>query len=625
MKIEDNKKYLMLVESPTKQRTISGILKAAGYKNITVLASKGHITRLADKGDYNIGLDIQNNFEPMYEILEDKKDLIKRLKEQVKAADHVILASDADREGEAIAYHLIQELNIPKKKCSRVTYHEITKNAILKGIENSRDLDMDLVNSALAREAVDKIIGFRLSGPARKSVGALSVGRCQSAGLKMVITRDNEITNFDSLTYFDLFLHFVKNEKPFKAKYIGTEENNVDYLSSLDECNKIIADCVDKDFIIKKINTKTSVENPKAPFITATFQQEAVKSLGLSTKEAMDCAQKLFEGLSINGEHRSIITYHRTDDAELSPEFEEELNSYIINTYGKEFFGGVKKKEKDANAQAGHEALRCVDCSLTPEMLYEYVPNARLVKVYELIWRRTLACAMKPALYNVTTYTITNGVHNFVMTSKELIFKGFKKVYTEAKDKFEADEVITEVFEQGELLRDTKLEAIEKQTQPPARYTEASLISDLKKNGIGRPSTYETIVNTLLDSKRNYCTLSNKKFVPTTLGFSLVGFLDKSFSDIINLKYTAELEAKLDLIAQGKLERTSFLKDFYNNLDVLVKNVAPSDSPNTKETKICPNCGKPMSIKKGPYGLFWGCSGYPECRTIISLHNNFKK
>lgn len=625
MKIDLNKKYLMLVESPTKRDTISGILKSAGYKNITVMASKGHITRLADKGDYNIGLDIENNFEPMYEILPDKKDSVKRLKEQAKAADYVILASDADREGEAIAYHLIQELNIPKKKCNRVTYHEITKNAILKGIENSRDLDMDLVNSALAREAVDKIIGFRLSGPARKSVGALSVGRCQSAGLKMVVTRDNEITSFDSMTYYDLFLNFTKNDKDFKAKYIGTDKAKADYLSSIDECNKIISECSGKDFCIKNVSVKEGIENPKAPFITATFQQEAVRSLGLSTKEAMDCAQKLFEGLSIDGEHKSLVTYHRTDDADLSPEFEQELGEYIINNYGKEYYGGVKKKEKDANAQAGHEALRCVDCSLTPEMLYEYIPNQRLVKVYDLIWRRTIACAMKPALYDVTTYLINNDKHNFTMSSKELKFSGFKKVYTEAKDKFEEDEVIEETFEKGEVLQNTKLDAVEKQTQPPARYTEASLISDLKKNGIGRPSTYETIVSTLLDTKRNYCTLSNKKFVPTMMGFSLIGFLDRSFSDIINLKYTAELEASLDLIAQGKLSRVDFLREFYNNLDALVKKVTPDDSPKAKEVKLCPNCGKPMNIKKGPYGLFWGCSGYPDCKTIISLKNNFKK
>lgn len=602
---EKKERILFIVESPTKAKHIKEFLPS----NYIVMASQGHVTRLADTGDFNIGIDFKNNFKPIYEITDEKKDIVRKLKEQVKAADLVVLATDLDREGEAISWHLKTELKIPESKYKRVTYHEVTKAAVLKALENPRKIDLDLVAAAISRECADKCIGYRLSRIARTNVGAKSVGRCQSAGLKLITDREKEIQAFDSKTYYDLYLHFSKNSADFKAKYIGTDKEEVKSFESLDAIKPIAADCKAGKYSILNIEHKDAKENPKPPFITTTFQQEVSKRLGLSVKSAMDCAQKLFEG--------GYITYHRTDDAVFDPAFISVLINYVEKTFGKTLVAPVKSAKKDANAQAGHEALRVTDLQNTPAKMKSILNNDLLWKVYTIVWQRTVASAMKPAVIANTIYTIENGEHRFSMTSKELKEEGYRKVYSYGADddKNEDDQLIKETFERGEELKNTSLEGIEKQTQPPARFTEASFVAELTKKGIGRPSTYATILSTLLDEKRNYCKVENKKIVPTDLGMKLSDFLEKSFSDVINIKYTAELESQLDQIAKGEKDQISFMEDFYGNLENSIKKVAPAES----ETKTCPKCGKPMKLRKGKYGPFWGCTGYPDCKYLEPL------
>lgn len=622
MKIDAKKKYLLICESPNKVKTLTSILRnQLNYSNIVVTASAGHIVQIADTGEYNMGIDPKDNFKANFKIIEGKTDLVKKLKEQVKAVDEVILATDMDREGEAIAYHLATQLKIPEKKLNRITYHEITKSAIQRGIDESRGIDYDLVSAAISRAKVDKIIGYRLSGIARANVGARSVGRCQSAGLKLLVEREEEIAAFVPEKYFDLYLHFKKNTSDFTAKYIGTVDKEIKSLPTLDACKAVVSRCENNPYIITDIVHKDSTENPKPPFTTSTFQQEVTKRLGISVKSAMDYAQKLFEGIDINGQHIPLITYLRTDCSDVAPEFADALKEYVTEKFGKEYYAPVRKGKKGENAQEGHEALRCIDLNLTPDKAAEYIIDERMLKVYTIIYNRTLASSMKPAIIANTIYTINNNDDVFTMTSKELKFDGYKKVYNYTDDnKSDTDQIVKETFRKKETLKETSLEAIEKETKPPVRYDESSFVKELDKQGIGRPSTYASIVQVLLDPKRGYCETVDKKIKPTDLGIRLSHFLDKAFPDVINIKYTAELEKELDSIAKGTLDGVVFLSDFYSKLEEAINEVGDVKKRDFKEMPVCPNCGKPMQIKRGRYSLFYGCTGYPECMTTLSIN-----
>lgn len=608
---------LLLVESPNKIKTFQQILP----DNFIVQASVGHITQIADTGKYNLGIDVDNDFQASYKIMEGKSDIVKKLKEQVKLADIVYVYSDGDREGEAIAYHLVQQLKIPKYKCKRATSHEITKKAVLNAIENPRDLDYDLIAAATTRQKLDKIVGYRLSNIARKNVNARSVGRCQSAGLKIIVDREKEIQSFKSSKYFDLYLKFKKNGTDFKAKYQGTADKQIKNFPSLEACKKVVNDCKNFNYIISDIQTKDVKENPKPPFITSTFQQEVSKKLGIGIKSAMDCAQKLFEGIDVNGKHVSLITYIRTDSPTYAPEFLPTLEAFVKKTYGASYYSPVKFGKSSENSQEGHEGIRVVDLEMTPDQLSQYVHNDLLLKVYSIIYNRTVASAMKPAIIANTIYTISNNNHRFSMTSKELKFDGYRKVYYyNDPDDNSDDTLVKEVFIKDEILKDTSLEALEKETKPPARYDEASFIKELDKKGIGRPSTYASIINTILDKNRNYCIIEDKKIVPTDHGINLSAFLDKCFPSIISIEYTAKLEKDLDLIANGKQDNVEFLKVFYSNLEKAISDVQGADSDTNN---VCPLCGASMKYRKGKFGAFLGCSTYPECKGIISLSNSY--
>lgn len=575
------------------------------------MASVGHICRINDSGLYNMGIDPTDNFKIDFKVPSEKKEVVDKLKEQVKFASKVILATDEDREGEAISYHLKNFLKIPEEKYERITYTEVTKKAVIQALNHPRKIDMQLVNAALDRSCRDKIVGYRLSGIARNNVNARSVGNCQSPGLGMIVDLEEEIENFVPEKFFELYLHFSKNKVDFKAKYNGTDKEEIKKLKSLDECKTIVADCKKGQYSILSVEKKDSLENPKPPFITSTYQQEVSKKLGIGVKDAMDAAQKLFEGIEINGQHIGLITYHRTDSPVLSEEFVNSAKDYITEWYGKDLFVGQKKVKHEENAQEGHEALRVVDVNMTPERLSKLLTNNRLLKIYEIIWKRSVASLCRPAVFANTLYTIQNGKHRFVMNSKELRDEGYRKIYSYSNED-EKEEVIKETFNENEVLQNTQEEALEKETTPPSRYTEASFLKDLDKRGIGRPSTYATIINTLLDEKRGYVKVIDKKLVPTPLGIALVHFLKQNFPSVVDTSNRAKMEKTLDLIATGKKDYLEDLKDFYNDLEAEIKKVNPSEG----EEKVCPNCGKPMAIRKGKYGLFYGCTGYPDCKTI---------
>lgn len=606
------KRILVIVESPNKRSTISEILKEDDSATYVVMASVGHIEYLRDSGKYNLGIDVDNNFKLDYQIIPDKKKVVNDLKTQVEVADEIYLASDPDREGERISASLKKFLKIPEDKYKRIVFHEITKQAIFKAIKDARKIDKPLVNASETRDALDKIVGFRLSKPARDRIGAKSVGRCQSAGLKLIVQREEEIQNFIPEKYFDLYLHFKKNNQEFKAKYCD-EKGESKSLKNKEECNQVISSCT-KNYLIEKIERKQQLENPQLPFTTSTFQREVIKKLGFTTEEAMNCAQKLFEGISINGKHIALTTYLRTDDANMSPDFLPILEEYVKKNYGDKYYAPVRKAKKAENAQEGHECFRVIDLEMTPEKLSQYINDDILLKVYSIIYNRTLASSMKPAIYSTTKYMINNNDNRFVMNSKELLFDGYKKVYSYKEDD-DREEIVKETFNEKEILKDTSLESIEKETKPKPRYTEDTFQNELDKRGIGRPSTFQSIIKTIKDKNRGYIDVVKKEFVPTEKGIKLSHFLDEHFGDIINLNYTAEMEKDLDLIATGKLDKVEFLSVFYNKIEDSISKLS-----DIKE--VCPLCGSPMVLRKGKFSVFLGCSSYPKCNGIRKLGVN---
>ena len=627
-----DKRILVLVESPNKVKTIKQFLP----NNYIVMASVGHISEIADKkGSYhNTGIFPDENFKANYVVSSEKKEVVDKLKEQVTLADLVYICSDPDREGEAIAWSLRKFLKIPKDKYRRATFHEITKSAVLKALDNPRDIDENLVDAAQSRQKLDKMLGYRLSPIAKRSVGAKSVGRCQSAGLKILVDREEEIKAFVPVQYAELNLLFTKNETQFKAKYFGDDNKEIKQ-PSYEHCNDVADDCYNRTqkgewFTIKDITSKERISNPKSPFTTSTFQQEVSSKLGISVKSAMSYAQKLFEGLDVNGQHIALITYIRTDSPEFAPEFLPVLENYVKTNYGNKYFSPIRKAKKSENTQDGHEAIRPVDLNMTPELLSKYISDKGLLKVYEIIYRRTVATMMASSTTNETTYTIVCGNHYFNLVSKELTFDGYLKVYA-YKDKDDED-VVKETFTKGEVIDHSNRPSMtvdKKETLPPARYKEATFIKELESSGIGRPSTFATIVGTLIDPTRGYCTIDDNTIIPTDKGMTLSHYLDQSFPKLINVNYTSELEKDLDLIAKGQLKGIDFLTTFYNNMENNIKEVRKSTSSQEtvqKERIIsedikCPLCGAPMILRKGPYGEFWGCSKYPKCKGLVKKEN----
>ena len=619
------KKLLVIVESPTKATKIQKYLKEAGY-NAKVYASKGHIMKLADGGDYyNSGISPDKNFELNLKIDDEHTKIVSTLKQEVKNADLVVLMTDADREGYVISWSLMKFLKIPKSKAIRAVTHEITPKAVVYAIENPIQLNENLVSAGLARLTIDKMIGYRLSPIAKTYVGAKSVGRCQSVGLKLVADREKEIQNFVPETYYNLFLNFSKNKTNFKAKYFGYKDKQVKRIENLDQLKDIQTHCT-KDYTIESITNKIREESPKPPFETLTFQQEAANRLNLKVKDIMNIAQSLFEG--------GFISYHRTASSDMAPEFIDILKPYIEKTFGKTKWNKPKEAKKATidDENSGHECLRITDPALTPEEFAKKDANILHGKVYKLIWQRTIASTLPNAKFSETVYKIDNNGEKFILNSKELIDPGYKQVYSADTD--EKEEIVKETFSKGEKLniietKNTKevklsngLSYEKRETLPPPRFTESSLVKKLSDIHVGRPATTSTIIETVLSQSRGYATLENKYIVPTERGMQLAAFLDRNFNNIIKTTYTAELEEDLDKIANGKENNLDFLNRFYKTLEDTIKNSSEiKNSFAGKEAgKTCPLCGAPMVIRRSRFGkLFYGCSKFPNCHGIINI------
>ena len=606
-------KILVIVESPHKAKVISKILKDAGYSNARTIASVGHILTLADgnKKAFNSGIYPEDNFRMNLKIAEDKHKVVEEIKTQVKWADKIFIAADGDRSGEFISWSLLEYAKVPKTTASRMIMHEITPKAVLHALENPVKFDSALVDAEKARQCTDKLIGFSLSPLGKKHIGAKSIGRCQSVGLMLVADRENEILDFIPEKYFNLYLNFTKNGKDFKAKYAGFKNEKYDKIKSISEINTIKYYCEHGEYTIEDVSCTKRNESPKPPFCTATFQQEASARLGLKVKDAMSIAQKLYEA--------GKISYMRTDDTDMSPEFLADLKTYVETTYSKASYKGLRaKKATGAITQNGHECLRITDPVITPEVFAQTETNNLVVKVYTLIWQRTIASVMPNAVYSETTNTINNSDHKFCLIEKILVDPGFRQIYTYRDDK---DEVISEAFKIGEVLENTKLEEVAKETTPPPRFTEASLVKELQTKNIGRPSTYATIVETILSPTRGYATLEDKQIVPTSRGLQLAAYCKRAFPKLINLNYTKTMEEQLDYIASGRLDWLTYMNSFYADLlETISANQETGLADDLADDKLCPKCGGDMVVRRSRFGkLFYGCPKWPSCNGIISI------
>lgn len=595
-------KKLVIVESPSKSKTIEKYL-GSDYK---VVSSKGHIRDLATTGKYGLGVDVDNGFVPSYIPIPSKKKMISDLKKDVKASDMVYLATDPDREGEAISWHLKDALGIKENEYERVLFHEITKNKVIDAFKEPRKIDYNLVKSQETRRILDRIIGFRLSKLMQSKTGGKSAGRVQSVALKLIVDREREIEKFKSEEYWTITANFNNfNANLFKYKDADIK------LEREEECDKVLKNITDT-FVVESIDKKNKNRKAKPPFITSTMQQEASTRLSFNAKKTMSIAQKLYEGIDIGSETTGLITYMRTDSIRLSDEYIKAAYKYINDNYGKEYVGYVKTTKKKDNVQDAHEAIRPTSVERTPEMMKPYLSNDEY-KLYSLIYKRALQSLMADAKVMGTVVVLNNNDYKFKTTGQTIIFDGYLKEYKDF-DKDEEGEIPN--FTLNEVCKTNDIEKEQHFTQPPARYTEAKLIKEMEDKGIGRPSTYATVVDTI--KERGYVNIQDKKFVPTTVGIEITDKLQEFFSDIINVKYTASMETDLDKIADNEVDNIKVLSEFYDGFEPLVeKAFGEMEKEKPKETgEVCPCCGSPLVIRKGRYGEFTACSNYPNCKYI---------
>lgn len=606
-------KNIIIVESPAKCKTISKYLG----KDYTVVSSKGHIRDLATSGKYGLGIDIENDFKPSYEIIKGKKKDVKYLKDLIEKADHIYLATDPDREGETISWHLYDELKVPDEKYDRIVFNEITKDVVLKALKNPRRIDMNLVHSGEARRFLDRIIGFRLSKVMQSKTSGKSAGRVQSVALKLIVDREREILAFIPKEYWTIEADF----KDFKANLETYKEKDIE-IPNEKEADKIL-DSLTNTFTIKKVEEKEKKRSAKEVFKTSTLQQACSNKLGFAASKTMKIAQKLYEGIELDDGFHGLITYMRTDSVRLSDEFTSASFAYINSKYGKDYVGYVKKGKKTENVQDAHEGIRPTNINYEPDKIKKYLAPDEY-KLYRIIYYRALASLMADAKFNSTTVLLDNNDYGFKATGSVLTFDGYLKVYGDYED--QEDTILPDFknYKSGIILSDT-ITKTQHFTKPPARFTESSLIKELESLGIGRPSTYATIISTIKD--RGYVTLEDKKFVPTEVGFETTDKLQEFFSSIVNVKYTANMEKDLDEIAEGNEDYKKMLKDFYDNFAPLVDNAFKNmEKKKPEETgEKCPECGSPLVIRKGKYGQFTACSNYPTCKYIKKENKQTEK
>lgn len=603
------KKNLVIVESPAKAKTIKKFL-GSSYK---IEASMGHVRDLPKS---QMGIDIENDFEPKYITIRGKGELLSKLRKEAKSADKVYLATDPDREGEAISWHLITALNLDEKDVSRITFNEITKNAVKKSIKEARDIDMDLVNAQQARRVLDRVVGYTISPLLWQKVKkGLSAGRVQSVALRIICDREEEINSFIPEEYWSIEAILKdKSNKKITTRFVGTKDGKIE-LKSKDEVDKILSDLENCDFVVDENKKGTRVKNPIAPFTTSTLQQEASKHLNMTTQKTMMVAQQLYEGVDIQGEGTvGLVSYIRTDSVRISDEAYEDAKSFILGNFPSEYLNPERAVYKSkGKTQDAHEAIRPTNASRTPDSIKESLTKEQY-KLYKLIWERFIASQMAPAVYETQSIKIFADKYVFRASGSVIKFKGFLEVYDKNDDE-KAEGKIPEV-EKGTVLKVNEIVPAQHFTQPPPRFTDASLVKTLEEIGVGRPSTYAPTL-TIIQS-RNYVVKEAKMLYPTELGEVVNDVMKMYFPDIVDIDFTAHMEDNLDQVELGKQEWKQIIRDFYPDFS---KAVADAQEKLSKvEIKdevtdvICDKCGRNMVVKYGKYGKFLACPGFPECQ-----------
>ena len=608
------KKNLVIVESPAKAKTIEKYL-GDDYK---VVASMGH---LRDLPKSTLGIDIENDFEPKYIPVKDHKDVIDTLKKLSKSAKTVYLATDPDREGEAISWHLKELLALPDDKARRVTFNEITKKVVTESVGNPRDIDKDLVDAQQARRLLDRLVGYKLSPLLWKKIKrGLSAGRVQSVATRMVVDREKEIESFVREEYWllDAVLNCDETDADFTARYYGKGDRKLE-LHSEDEVNAVIAETQDEPFVIKTVKRGKKHRSPSPPFITSTLQQEASRRLGMTPRRTMSVAQQLYEGVDIAGQGTvGLITYMRTDSLRLSDEALMAAKNFIIERYGKEYYhGSFRVYKTKSGAQDAHEAIRPTNIELTPERVRKDLTPEQY-RLYRLIWGRFTACQMANSVYDNVVVDVESNGHIFRSNYSELKFAGYTAVYEESKDE-ESDELRKKLpdLQAGERVYLEKMLPEQQFTQPPARYTEATLIRAMEERGIGRPSTYAPTISTI--TSHEYVVKDGKYLKPTNLGVVVTELMMERFPDIVDLKFTNHMEEELDSVESGKLYWKKLLHEFYDGFSVELENAEKAlegvriKVPDELSDEYCDVCGKQMVVKSGKFGRFLACPAYPEC------------
>ena len=612
---------LVIVESPAKAKTIKKYLGS----DFDVVASMGHVRDLPEN---RLSVDVKKDFKPKYEVIKGKEKLVEELKEAADKSDEIFLATDPDREGEAISWHLAYLLGLDVEDHNRVTFNEITKTAVTNGIEHPRAIDMDLVNAQQARRILDRLVGYKLSPfLSQKIRRGLSGGRVQSVAVRIIVDRENEIRKFVPEEYWTLDAKFIPkgSRKAFPASFYGDVDGKIK-ISNKEQADKILAELEDAEYQVVKVKKGTRRKSPAPPFITSTLQQEASRKLGFQARRTMKVAQELYEGVEVADMGAvGLITYMRTDSLRISEDAVKEAADYILERWGKKYLPDTLRKFKvKANAQDGHEAIRPTMPNLSPDQLKDTLTSDQY-KLYKLIWERFIACQMSNCLQSTTQADIQAKNYIFKASGYTVTFDGYTVLYEEGKDEEEEAKGALPVLENGMPLKCKELVGNQHFTQPPPRYTEASLIKALEENGIGRPSTYATTISTI--TAREYVTRENKTLKPTELGEVITKLMKEHFPKIVNIKFTAQVESELDEVEHGKEEWTQQLHTFYDEFsDTLKKAKEAMDGvkiqlEEDKTDIICELCGRQMVVKTGRYGKFIACPGYPECKNIKKIIN----
>lgn len=605
---------LVIVESPAKAKTIGKYLG----KNYIVEASMGHVRDLPKS---QLGVDIENNYTPKYITIRGKGDLLDKLRKAAKKSEKIYLATDPDREGEAISWHLAKALNLDEKDKCRIEFNEITKSAIKNAIKNPRQIDMNLVDAQQGRRILDRLVGYEISPILwRKVKWGLSAGRVQSVTLKIICDREKEINEFIPKEYWTIECELLKDKKTFSVKLHSINGKKIDTLDQI-QSESIIKELEKGAFKVKQIKKSSKNKNPLPPFTTSTLQQDAYKNLNFSTKRTMSIAQQLYEGIDVKG-HGAIglITYMRTDSVRVSSEAQASAKEYVINTFGKEYMPETPREYKGKkNIQDAHEAIRPTYIELSPELVKESLKDEQY-KLYTLIWNRFLASQMSSCILDTTSITVENGIYTLKASGSTITFPGFMKVYQYTTEE-ENDAVTLPKLIEGDSLSKNTIEGKQHFTQAPPSFSEASLVKTLEENGIGRPSTYSPIISTLLD--RKYVERNKKTLKPTELGNIVNSILSEYFKEIVDTEFTAEMESKLDHVEEGKESWVKVTDEFFTPIKISIEIAEKEIAKITIEDEVtdidCDKCGRKMVIKHGRFGDFLACPGYPECKNTKAI------